>query len=476
MLKKIKNKQGSAMQVAIIGILLVGFCSFTVTSMVINQIKTNSKSSQNTILKYETEEGIDETIAKFIENINITGNVVVTTEADILQMYVKLADTIVGSNGIVNAEINNILNNMDSGIFTRSDLDQLAQQLGYIENDLAGNSNKDAKQILGIAKEYAEFFRDTLFDPKTSQLDVTRINYKACQKMIKNIFYNLQERVFESGNGANKKIYDGNIGVVYRDITLNNNKYSKELDKLYNTFIKDSYIKDRLTSLSNIKYNTSEGETVTDSKIKDWARSNVSHIIKEIKDTDYETAIKNEISRINKGGYIKESQIIGLYKTTGKGQVNVRNLVIERLDIVKREIDMLIQWLTYMDELSKDVTIGGSSSSSTGDLIVSVPKEIKIEDNSNKEKVGKVTHYTINSTDVTFLGKDASGKYKFEILKTGLTTKIDLKLKTESQVQDSTKGNYKIESNVIVKINKILGKHDYNVDYEIADWNKVNIP
>lgn len=476
MFKKIKNNQGSAMQIAIIGILLVGVCSFTVTSMVINQIKTNTKSSQNTSLKYETEEGIDETIANFIENINITGEVVVTTELDILQMYVKIADTIVGSQGLVNAEINNILNNMKSGIFTKTDLKQLADQLGIIETDLAGKSNKDAKQLVGIAKVYAEFFVNTLFDPDTNEIDINRINYKACQNMITDVFYNLQEREFESGNGANKKIYDGNIGVVYRDITLNNNKYSKELDKLYNTFIKDSDIKDRLTSLSNIKYNALEAETVTDSKIKDWARSNVSHIIKKIKDTDYETAIKNEISRINKGGYIKESQIIGLYKTTGKGQVNVRNLVIERLDIVKREIDMLIQWLTYMDELSKDVTIGGSSSSSTGDLIVSVPKEIKIEDNSNKEKVGKVTHYTINSEDVTFLDDDSSGKYKFKILKTGLTTKIDLKLKIESQVQDSTKGDYKIESNVIVKIDNILGKHDYNIDYEIADWNKVNIP
>ena len=66
MLKKIKSKDGSAMTIAIIVILLIGIFSSLIMSMLTNQIKFNMKNSKNTNLKYEAEAGVEETVANFI--------------------------------------------------------------------------------------------------------------------------------------------------------------------------------------------------------------------------------------------------------------------------------------------------------------------------------------------------------------------------------------------------------------------------
>ena len=467
MKNKIKCKKGSAMQLAIIALLLVSICITSISSMVINQTKNNMKSSQNTGVKYNTESGVDEVIAKFIEEIESSGEKSVADEFDILHKYVEITDILVGSNGIVNATISNILNNMKIGIVTKTDMQALSKSLEETMQT-AGASNPDAKELLGIAKKYADFFSNYFFN-EYNELDLKNIKYNTIKEFVNLIIENLAEIEFERGNGNNKVTDKGNISVVYRDISLNKN-HSKNIDNIYQAFITNP----ESTNIT-IQINKNLETKKTEDEINEWAKKNVDKLKSLlIKDSyKYSDAIKREIELINKGGYLNEKELKHYYSTTGNP--NYRQIVTQRLKIINYEIDMLIQWLEYMEDLSKINSSSGSESESIENLIITVPKEINLPV-SNDDEVKKTlsivyneTNKTDNINNKTINLIDDSEKLKFEILKPGLGTKIILNLKIQSQID-----GYTIESDVDVKIYEILNKNEYKVDYEVKDWKKVN--
>ena len=167
MFRKLKSQKGSVMSLAIVLIVLVSIVGTSITMMVNNQMKTYQVNSRYSDLKYDTEKGIEEVIGKFIDNINVVGKNDQFSEAGILQSYVELADILVASNGKFNSAVNDVLNSIKQGVATKQDMNTLITEMNKL-GTMVGKSNPDAKELTGIAAEYATFFRDNFFNENTN--------------------------------------------------------------------------------------------------------------------------------------------------------------------------------------------------------------------------------------------------------------------------------------------------------------------
>lgn len=468
MINKLKNQKGSAMQIAIIAIVLVGIGGAMITSMVINQIKSTHKASQTLDLKYDTEAGIEEVIGDFIDKINAKGFKREITEFNIVKLYVELAYELVQSNGVASREIEAILKKIGNGeMINKSEIIQVKYALQYAIGSEQGKSNPHADQLLKMALEYTLFIENNLFDTN-GNLTIDGITFKKSQSFIRIIINDLTEVKFED-----KDTVYGNISVAHRDTQCNYKSY-KNLSNLYSNLNKD-------TGFITIKIKELTGLT-NEEAIKTWVDKNTDTVIGNIEKTDYTNVIDNEISLIQGGGYLETSDIKNLYKTTGDVTGDIfNNIVKDRLKIIKLEIDMLIDWIRLMQNLKPD-TSGGTEL--TERLIIEVPKAIEIKNNNNEiiaktvavnydsenkavnEKEGAEKVKLLDSTDSKY-NKDF---YSFEILKPP-STELVLNLDIVGKIQ-----KYKIQTKVDVKINDILSKDKYEVDYEVKDWKKVNMP
>lgn len=466
-MNKLKNQKGSAMQVAIIAIVLVGIGGAMITSMVINQIKSTHKASQTLDLKYDTEAGVEEVIGDFIDKINAKGFKKEIEEFNIIKLYVELANELVQSEGTADDQINAILNKISNGeMVNKSEVIKVRKTIQEAIEKKEGKSNPHADQLLKMALEYTLFIENNLFDINEN-LNINVITFEKSKSFIKMIIKNLAEVPFDD----KQAIVYGNISVANRD-TQYNSKGNNNLSNLYANFNKDKgpitiKIKE-LTKLTN------------EELIKLWVDDNANTVIGNIEKTDYTNVIDNEIKLIQGSEYLKTSNIEKLYKTTGNITSDiVKNMVKDRLKIIKLEIDMLIDWIKLMQNLKPD---GSGGTELKERLIIEVPKSIEVKNNKGEIIAKTVTveydneNKAINELEkrVKLLSSTDSkynpNFYSFEILKPPLT-EVVLNLDIIGQIQE-----YKMEAKVDVKTHDILGKDKYEVDYEVKDWKKVNTP
>lgn len=472
MLKKIKSKDGSAMTIAIIVILLIGIFSSLIMSMLTNQIKFNMKNSKNTNLKYEAEAGVEETVANFIEDVNFVGNVTVNvpmesqSEFDIVRMYIELANAIIGGNGIDDSIITPILNEIKEGDISKSKMINLSEQLDIVINEIDRNNSskhgyahKDVIDLLNIAKSYTDFFIVNFYEVDGEDLKLN-MDYSLCINLINKALYNLREMNFENDTD----VY-GNIGRAYRDLNFGvNGNGNKRLTKSYNLFQNKNNIKIPYENLTIEEAESKKNE------IDIWVGNNVSKMISKITAINYGDEILNNKNEIDKkSSYLKESNIKENYRKSSSYcgwfsgcNIQHKTLVKNRLDIVKKEIDIIVNWLTNMQTI-KNMTNGSSRKP-----IMAIPKAIP-----NGNKNAQVLYNTINSNNVNLLQDDNSGNYRFEILSLGSETRIKFNLKVQSEVVNGENDNYKIEANIIVKIHDVISEDNYKIDYEIESWNKI---
>ncbi len=454
MINILKNKRGSAMQLAIIAIALVGIGGAVITSMVVNQIKATSKSSQSLDLKYDVESGVEETIAEFIDKISAEGFKKEITEFNIIKLYVELADMLVKSNGVANTEINIILDKIGKGeTVTKDEIGQIKSAIELAIKNEQGKSNPHADKLLNMVLKYTTFIQNNLFDSE-GNTTINNINYAKCKEYINIIIENLSEIKFDD-----KSVEYGNISIAYRDTKLNNKNY-KSLEGLYNVFNKTSgniYVK-----LKELQSKNSE------ILINEWVEDNADLLIDSINDTNYKTIIDDEINLITEvEDYLNINKIDQEYKTTGSTKKDINDIVIQRLKIVKFEIDMLIDWINIMQNIAPDQSVEPGYGET---LIIAVPKIVNLA-SSNCQ----VTYNTVNRNENEELGRvnllNDVNWYKFEVIQRP-STSIVLDLKIISEI-NSSEENYKIESDIQVTIEQILSKNNYRVNYQVKDWKKV---
>ncbi len=472
MIKKINSNKGSAFIIAIIAIVLVGIGSVTITSMVINQIKNTHKSSQNTELKYDTEALVEEVTGEFIANINGEGYKREISEFNIIKMYVELADKLVKSNGIANTEIGDVLKKIENGeLLNKEDILKIETELNKAILNQQGNSNPHADGLLTAALDYTVFIKKNLY--KTTDLNETpsieNITQIQSKDFIKIIISKLSEVEFPYGQGNNSYLC-GNVKVVFNDTIMNKYGY-KYLNSLNNEFDKNS----TANIYSKVKELTLKNDI---SLINSWISTNANALIMKIESTKYRDTIDKEISLINNSSdsYLNTKDIIKKYKTTGSfSDTQIRQLVVDRLEIVKFEIDMLVDWIKIMQSLNQD----NSGSNQIGQvLVINVPQNIEIKNLAGNilAKTTKVEYNTENrieneaNTRVELYEDDINNIYKFMILKPPTTTVI-----LDTDVEGIVENN-KIQAKLKITINSIEDKDEFQVNYEVIDWKKVNTP
>lgn len=435
MLRKIKKQNGSAMSLAIALIAIVTIIGSSITMMVNNQMKVYQVNSRHTNLKYDTEKGIEEVIGKFIENIKVVGRNDEFSETGVLQSYVELADIIVASNGKFNSAVNDVLNRIKQGVATKQDMNTLIIEMNKL-GTMVGKSNPDAKELIGIAVEYATFFMDNFFNENSNG-----VSTEVAKEFIKKIINNLSTREFKTGNGNNSGTYYGNVGVVYRDLVTISKK-GEPFKSIYTEFKNNNStnVAGKLKNLDNLTEN------------------DIDRILSSINSTNYIENIKLEMNNVSKGSYLNEKEIKHYYSTTG----NVKNIdnVSKRLQIVKKEIDMLVQWLNAikgnMQGTEGETTIVSS-------LQVQVPAQVT-ESNGKTISITPVENDNITSTKKIV---DELEIYEINILSPSASTNILINLDIQSKTDE-----YTIEADVDVNIYGIVSEVDYKVEYSVTNWNK----
>jgi len=89
--KKLRNKNGSAMTLAIVTLLIVGICGTTVTSMVTNQIKSTKNNYDSIDSNYQAEAQVETLVADYIDQIEVKGERGVNLNYDLLIWYFMIA-------------------------------------------------------------------------------------------------------------------------------------------------------------------------------------------------------------------------------------------------------------------------------------------------------------------------------------------------------------------------------------------------
>ena len=188
--------------------------------------------------------------------------------------------------------------------------------------------------------------------------------------------------------------------------------------------------------------------------------NDIDNILKSIDSTNYIENIKLEIENVSKGSYLDEKEIKHYYSTTGN--VKCIDNVSKRLQIVKKEIDMLVQWLNIIKGNMSGIPDGGGSVI-VSSLQVQVPAQVT-QSNGRTISITPIENENIKSTKKQINGLEI---YEIDILSPGASTNIVVNLDIQSKTED-----YTVEADVDVKIYGIVSDADYKVEYSVKNWNK----
>lgn len=433
---KLKNNEGSSMVLVIIAIVLVTMLVGTICMKLNNQIKFNSKTEKHIQSKYESQGGVENGIAKFINSINVTGDLNSNTSAirdkymDIVLQYSNEALLINGNQGIAEREIQDIIDEIKALKKSNLPLDKIKEKYNIIDGKidiaidrLEGKSNSEKQLVyneLVYAKEYLRIL----------QLDMTN------QNSLSNIRY------------------------IINRITSNSDLCKQDID--YKEHILDSDIKNHLDNLKN-KINDiyqNIGNAINNKDINSMNRY-IENINK------YDEIMQAIMQRMNEK---KESILVNNIKQNygnGNGNKDFYQIVYKRMETIKLELELLRENILFL----KDGIISGVNSSGSGSLnssnknklVVTIPKiidNITEEDLNYKSKV-TVDECKLNSNiSITELSK----VYQIEVINN--TARIDISLSIESK-----NDNYTTNSKVNIIISNIRDSETYDVKYEVLSWN-----
>ena len=458
MLKKIKNKKGSAMTLAIIVLLIVGIGGTVTTNMVINQMKSTQKNSELIDSKYETEAEVEKVIGEYIDKINAEGDKTSISDFDVLYYYVNIADLLIKDNSKpIKDAMASIKVNLENGILKKEDLESIYSNIGTITSG-TGNSRPEGKLFLEMAKYYTELFMDNLFGTNSnsdSMVDLSTLTVKNCENMINGVLKNLSKEEFSYKEKGKTYTHYGNAGLLYRNIKFAENT-SNNIDEIYIAF----------GSNTNTKFGEITGKI--DSLLTQYNISNIDEIINEIKELQHEVKLEDEKEKVNTGNYLNTGKLLDIYKKISTGDVNdldVTNMVKDEIMIVKLEINMLLQWLNIYKDLNSNTDSEGTVNPSEG-FRITVPKEISWNNGKVVAKPRNVVEDFKDNPNITLINDPGLDIYIFEIKS---AHEIVLNLDVNAEIE-----NYKIFADVELNINPIMTEHTYDIDYKVKSWNKVN--
>lgn len=164
MLKKLGNKVGSAMTLAIIVLLIVGIGGITMTSMVINQIKSTKSNSDSVDLKYKSEAEVEKVIGEYIDKISIDGERVATIDASLLIWFFMISHQYAeAGEGLLdgyNTDLYNQVNEIETlledyisegcSCMTEDDCDTC--ELDYCKGNTSNNKKPENNKICNVEK------------------------------------------------------------------------------------------------------------------------------------------------------------------------------------------------------------------------------------------------------------------------------------------------------------------------------------
>lgn len=432
---KLKNNEGSSMVLVIIAMVLVTLLIGTIGMQLNNQIKFNSKTETYIQSKYESQGGIENGIAEFINHINVTGDLNSSTLSiadkymNIVLQYSNEALYINGNQGIAEREIQDIIDEIKALKQSNLPLDKIKEKYNVIDGkiniaiDGVKDKNNAQKQLiyneLLCAKEYLRIL----------QLDMTTEN----------------------------SVYS--IKYIINRITSNAEFCQRYIN--YNGHILNSDVNNHLENLKNMVNDIYQN---VGNAINNKDTNSMNKYLDNINKYDEIIQAIMEVMNIEKGKILL-SNIKDYYEN---GNKDFYKIVYNRMETIKLELELLRKNILFLkDGIASGENSSGSGSSNSSDsnnkLVVTIPKTI---DNITEEDLDYISKVTVDECKLNsnISITELSNEYKIEVINNATIINISVSIESKND-------NYTTNSKVNIIISNIKDSQTYDVKYKVVSWN-----
>ncbi len=442
-IKKLKNKNGSALSLAIVVIAIVTIITGTISMQAINQIKSNRNSEDLKQDRYIAEAGIENGIAEFISSIDLEGEFGQTSPdfskiyLDIVKQYILEAKYINGNNGNLESTLDEIITSIDAKDVktVKSKMNSLITTIGEKPNE----EKRLVKDEVLIGMGYINRLEQNINTTNSISnikfiIQNININSNYC---IRDILNNYSVAIEFEGSILNSSVdnYLGDLKNKVDDINqnINNSIINKDHNSL-NRYISEAR-----------KY-----RTIISSIIKDMDNQPVSN---KGNDKDYKYTV-----------LIDNKDIKDYYKN-GLGNKDFYLIVSNRMKTISLELQLIEENIIYLQgNLPPDENGDGQPDNPNGNgLIITIPESIENITQEGLEYQSRVEVDEYQDNNMALISNN-NNEFKFNVLNTN--GELIIYLLVESNYQGNS-----ITSYVKMTINGIAQNNLYDVNYEIINWN-----